>query len=313
MISIQSLRVDYESVTAVSDLTFEVPAGQIYGLVGPNGAGKTSTLKALAGIIEPTYGEIRIGGCDLQTNPEGALRQLGFMPDFPPIYENLKVWEYLEVFAAAYLIGRARRLELARHWVERVNLADKWDTYVRDLSRGMRQRLILAKTFLHEPRVILLDEPASGLDPLARIDLRNILKEMAAMGKAIIISSHILPELSDFCNAIGVMEKGKMVVSGSIEVIRNTIGAHGELVIRVTEGSLANKEIIYSVLKESPLVTATSEAKDGEFRSIFKGDEKGAAALLAELVSRQVPVSQFFIKHADIEDIFMKIGAKEVS
>src|SRR3989338_7359170 len=171
MISIRSLRIDYDNVNAVNDLIVEIGAGQIYGLVGPNGAGKTSTIKAIAGLIEPTYGEIKVAGIDIELEPQQALQVLGYMPDFSPVYEQLKVWEYLDVFAAAYLIGPGERLTKVKHWVERVNLQDKWDTFVRDLSRGMRQRLVLAKTLLHEPKVLILDEPASGLDPIARKEL----------------------------------------------------------------------------------------------------------------------------------------------
>lgn len=313
MISIKSLRVDYEKVTAVSDLSVEIPAGQIYGLVGPNGAGKTSTLKSIAGIIEPTYGEIKLNGIALDLNPAQALKQVGFMPDFPPLYENLKVWEYLEVFAAAYLIERDQRLARAKEWVQRVNLTEKWDSYVRELSRGMRQRLVLAKTFLHDPEIVILDEPASGLDPIGRVEMRDILKEMAAKGKTIVISSHILSELSDYCDAAGIMEKGRLVVSGSIDSIRDKIGAKAELIIRLMGSTDAVKEALFSVLGNSPFITNTSETCQGEFHSVFLGEEKDASVLLAQIVERHVPISQFFIKQADIQDIFLKIGAKEVS
>jgi len=313
MISAKSLRVDYEDVTAVCDLNLEIPTGQIYGLVGPNGAGKTSTLKALSGIIEPTYGEIKIGGFDLDLDPEKALAQLGFMPDFPPVYENLKVWEYLHVFATAYAIDRKDRIQLAREWTERVNLADKWDEFIRNLSRGMRQRLILAKTLLHDPKILLLDEPASGLDPMGRIDMRNILKEIAALGKTIIISSHILIELSDFCNAMGIMEKGRLVVSGTIEEIRARIGARGDLIIHLAETNDTIKAALLNILEQSSCVVDTKETKSGEFCAVFSGDKNAASILLNELIQKQIPVAQFFIKESNAEDIFFKIGAREVS
>lgn len=313
MISIKSLRVDYEKVTAVNDLSVEIPAGQIYGLVGPNGAGKTSTLKSIAGIIEPTYGEIKLNGIALDLNPAQALKHLGFMPDFPPLYENLKVWEYLEVFAAAYFIERNQRLARAKEWVQRVNLMEKWDSYIRELSRGMRQRLVLAKTFLHGPEIVILDEPASGLDPIGRVEMRDILKEMAAKGKTIVISSHILSELSDYCDAAGIMEKGRLVVSGSIDSIRAKIGAKAELIIRLTESTGAVKEALFSALGNSPVIANTNETCQGEFHSVFSGEEKDASVLLAQLIERHLPIAQFFIKQADIQDIFLKIGAKEVS
>lgn len=313
MLNVKSLRVDYEGVTAVSDADFNVPAGQIYGLVGPNGAGKTSTLKALAGVIEPTYGHIEICGLDLEENPEEALRHIGFMPDFPPVYEHLKVWEYLEVFAAAYFISSNRRLALAREWAERVDLAEKWEAYIHTLSRGMKQRLVLAKTLLHDPEIVLLDEPASGLDPIARAQMRNILKDISTLGKAVMISSHILTELSDFCSAIGVMEKGRMVISGSLEEIRSHIGMKGELIIHLSNVEDSSRRKLFDILQASSLVAEAREQKTGEFSAIFLGAEQDGAGLLAELVKSGLPIVRFLIKKGDVEDIFFKIGARETS
>lgn len=313
MISVRSLRVDYDDVTAVADLNVDIPAGQVYGLVGPNGAGKTSTIKALAGIIEPTYGEITINGVDLALNHEAALQLVGYMPDFPPVYENLKVWEYCDIFAAAYLIPRSERLERCRHWIEKVNLTGKWDAYVRDLSRGMRQRLVLAKTLLPNPKVILLDEPASGLDPIARREFRDLLKKVAAEGMTVLISSHILTELSDFCNAVGIMEKGKMVVSGSIAEIRQRIGSSSELYLRLAQAGAEYQSKVQEIINGFVPVTDFNAITSVEFSMRFSGTRAEAARILAELVSRQIPVSDFYIKEATVEDIFFKIGAKEVS
>lgn len=313
MIKTKSLRIDYEGVTAVQDLDLQVLPGQIYGLVGPNGAGKTSTLKALAGIIEPTYGEIVLGGFDLQLHPQKALELLGFMPDFPPVYENLKVWEYLYVFATAYLLPRGERIPRCRTWVERVNLQDKWDAYIHTLSRGMRQRLVLAKTLLHDPRIVLLDEPASGLDPIARMELRDILKGVAAQGKTVVISSHILTELSDYCNAIGVMEKGRMIVSGSLDDIRRMVGIKGELVITFAEFSDAHKNAVLAYLNRHTMVANINFSSLGELRCNFSGNKADMAALNRDLVQMNVPVAQIEMRIADMEDIFFKIGARETS
>ncbi|MDP2654231.1 MAG: ABC transporter ATP-binding protein [Candidatus Omnitrophota bacterium] len=313
MLVTKSLRVDYEDVTAVQDLSFEIKAGQIYGLVGPNGAGKTSTIKALAGIIEPTYGEISIAGHDLEFDHEQALQGIGFMPDFPPVYENLKVWEYLDVFAAAYLLPRSERITRCRYWIEQVNLSSKWDAFVRDLSRGMRQRLVLAKTLLHNPKVLLLDEPASGLDPIARMEFRKLLKNISSTGMTILISSHILTELSDFCNAVGIMEKGRMVVSGSIDEIRRHIGSKGQMFIRLANAEAGAQQRVFDTLKGYAVVTEPQSGPSGEIRALFSGERKDSAHILAALVSQGVPVSDFYVKEADVEDIFFKIGAKEVS
>lgn len=313
MIATKSLRIDYEDVTAVTDLTIEIPAGQIYGLVGPNGAGKTSTIKALAGIIEPTYGEIYIGGVDLALDHQAALQLVGYMPDFPPVYENLKVWEYCDVFAAAYLIPRHERLERCRYWIEKVNLTSKWDAYTRDLSRGMRQRLVLAKTLLPNPKIILLDEPASGLDPIARREFRDLLKSVAQQGVTILISSHILTELSDLCNAVGIMEKGKMIVSGSIEEIRQRMGTSSELIIKLAADNPGHRNKLNEILSTHPSIADIRNSSGVDFSMRFSATRTEAAKLLADLVARQVSISDFYIKEANVEDIFFKIGAKEVS
>ena len=313
MISTKSLRIDYDDVTAVCDLDLEIRPGQIYGLVGPNGAGKTSTLKALAGILEPTYGEIKINGYDFELDHEKALQQVGFMPDFPPVYENLKVWEYLDVFGAAYLLSTTERSTRSKYWVEQVNLQEKWDALIRDLSRGMRQRLILAKTLLHDPKVLILDEPASGLDPIARKDFQNILKRVAADGKTIIISSHILTELSDFCNAIGIMEKGRMVVSGSIEDIRNKIGSKGKVIIHFINGNAGIKNQLQQLLSQAVHLQNLRENADGSFEASFTGNDQDASDLLNQLLKAKIPICSFHLKKEDVEDIFFKIGANEAS
>lgn len=313
MLSIQSLRVDYDDTLAVADLNLEIPAGQIFGLVGPNGAGKTSTIKAIAGVLEPTYGHITIAGHDLELEPENARQRIGYMPDFPPVYENLKVWEYCDVFAAAYLIPRPERLRRVRHWIEEVNLTTKWDSLVRDLSRGMRQRLVLAKTLLSDPDVLLLDEPASGLDPIARRQFSEVLKRAAGEGRTILISSHILTELSDFCNAVGIMEKGRMVVSGTLEDIRRRIGTAAELNIRCAALDDAGRSRLMETLCACPFIRGPREIQSLQFRSSFSGTREDAARLLAQLMAQQFSISDFYIKEADVEDIFFKIGAKEVT
>jgi ABC-2 type transport system ATP-binding protein len=315
MITVKSLRIDYDDLMAVCDLDLEVKPGQIFGLVGPNGAGKTSTIKALAGILEPTYGEIKIAGYDLDIDTQKALQLTGFMPDYPSLYENLKVWEYLDVFAAAYLIPRKERLGKVKFWVEKVNLSGKWDAFIRDLSRGMRQRLVLAKTLLPGPKVLLLDEPASGLDPIARREFRDLLKHVALEGEgmAILISSHILTELSDFCNAIGIMEKGRMVISGTLEDIRSSMKEQRLLIIRLTADDSMMKDSLKNSLQASRAILDIRESSPGIFQAHFTGDRPEAAVLLAGLIAKQIPVSDFYMKEADVEDIFFKIGAKEVS
>lgn len=313
MISIKSLRVDYEDVNAVKDIDLEIADGQIYGLVGPNGAGKTSAIKAIAGILEPTYGEIKIAGRDLELEPRAALQQLGYMPDFPPVYENLKVWEYLDVFAAAYLIGARDRPAKVKHWLQRVSLTEKHDTFVKDLSRGMRQRLILAKTLLPDPKVLVLDEPASGLDPIARKEMRDILKDAAAEGKTILISSHILTELSEFCNAIGIMEKGALRISGSIESIRARLGSHKRMTVRLANPSDENLTKVYNFLGNSKHCAAIERTAKSEILCVFTGSQEDAAWILSQLTLQEATIYDFTFDEDNVEDIFLKIGAKEVS
>lgn len=313
MLQVSSLRIDYDDLNAVTDLDLTIQRGQIYGLVGPNGAGKTSTIKALAGILEPTYGEIKIDGIDLELNPQDALQRIGYMPDFPPVYENLKLWEYLDVFGAAYKIPARERLAKVKYWVEQVNLVDKWDSFIHTLSRGMRQRLILAKTLLHNPSVLLLDEPASGLDPIARKEMQEILTKIATQDKTILISSHILGELSDFCNAVGIMEKGRMIVSGSIEEIRARIGAKGTLIIRLSQENASMSEKLLKFLHNSQHASSVRQKTEIEFQAAFQGDDADASWLLDQLVKQGIPICHFYVHQDTVEDIFFKIGASQTS
>ena len=310
MIKARSLRVDYEEVTAVCDLDLEVSAGQVYGLIGPNGAGKTSTIKALAGVLEPTYGDIELMGIDARRHPEEACRALGYMPDFAPLYADLKVWEYLDVFALAYLLPPARRRERVEACLNQAHLTEKRDELVRGLSRGMQQRLTLAKTLIPEPKVLLLDEPASGLDPIGRVELRETLAGLARGGAAVLVSSHILSELSEYCNAVGIMERGRMVISGSIDSILARIGSRGTLHVRLLRPHPALRE----VLAQSPGLAQLEITADGlAAQALFAGDDAEAARLLAQVLAAGAAVAAFHVVREDIEDIFMRIGAREVS
>jgi len=313
MIEIKSLRVDYENVTAVSDVSIAVEPGCVFGLVGPNGSGKTSLLKAIAGLVEPTYGDIKICGYDLELNPQAALQKLGFMPDFNPVYENLKVWEYLDVFATAYMIERNKRMELVEKWLGQVGLREKTDALIHTLSRGMRQRLVLARTLIHDPEAVLLDEPASGLDPMGRIEMRNILKEAARGGKAIIISSHILTELSDLCDAAGIMEKGRMVVSGDMARLRAYTGMKTEIVVHLSEASDKTIKKLKAALESRPGAGALKEEKKGEFCAEYTGSRDDLPGLLGALMKEGLPVAQFFVREAGLEDIYFKAGAGKTS
>ena len=223
MIRIRDLRVDYDDVCAVHDLSLDVEPGEVCGLIGPNGAGKTTTMRAMIGLIEPTYGEIEVMGVDVREHPEDVYRVVGFMPDFPPVYEDLLVWEFVDLFAASYGIPRHRRPAEVGRYLDLVGLTAKRQAMVGGLSRGMRQRLMLAKTLVAEPKVLLLDEPASGVDPQGRIELKNVLRRLGEEGKTILISSHILTEMNEFCTSVAIMERGSLVVSGRIEEVNQRV------------------------------------------------------------------------------------------
>jgi ABC-2 type transport system ATP-binding protein len=286
-----------------------VAAGEVYGLIGPNGAGKTSTIKAIAGVLEPTYGEVKLAGVDALEHPAEAHLHLGYMPDFPPLYEDLKVWEYLEVFALAYALPKPKRAERIDYCIAAARLQDKRDGLIKGLSRGMRQRLALAKTILHEPRILLLDEPASGLDPIGRVEMRRILVELAQNGAAVLISSHVLMELSDYCTSVGIMERGRLVVSGTIDSVLAQLGSRGILHVRVA----APHPMLAKILGESGVLAELDVRADGTVRALFRGEDADAVDLLSQLVSAGVPVISFHIEKGTLEDIFLAVGAKEVS
>jgi ABC-2 type transport system ATP-binding protein len=308
MIRVRDLRVDYDTICAVRDLSLEVAPGQVCGLIGPNGAGKTTTMLAILGLIEPTYGTIELAGVDMRERPRDACRAVGFMPDFPPMYDDLQCWEFLDLFAASYSVPRAARPELIDRCLSLVGLTEKRQAMIVELSRGMRQRLMLAKTLIPDPQVLMLDEPASGLDPQGRIDLKNVLKELAARGKTVLISSHILAEMSEFCTAVAIMERGRMVVSGAIAAVQEQIMGGSVLLIEVLGDSSAVEAIV-----ASDALAGAVEHVNGSFAIPYRGDAEGASALLAALVQGGVKVASFTRRREGLEELFLKVGARELS
>ena len=221
MISVEGLTKVYGHRTALDNVTFDVPRGEIFGFVGPNGAGKTTTLRILAALLEPTAGRAIVDGADVVQYPDRVHERLGYMPDFFGVYDQLTAAEYLDFYAACYRQPKARRKKIADDLLELVGLSDRRDQAVDTLSRGLKQRLCLARALVHDPAVLLLDEPASGLDPRARVEMREILKELQKMGKTIVISSHILPELTELCTMVGIIDQGRMRATGPVQdVIR---------------------------------------------------------------------------------------------
>src|SRR5688572_23611569 len=223
----------YGTLTALDALDLSLESGDVFGFIGPNGAGKSTTMKILAGLLDPTAGAAQILGRDVMTNGDFVRRNVGYMPDFFGVYEDLKVTEYLEFFASAYGIPRKQRKRIVGDVLELTDLNFKADAYVDSLSRGMQQRLGLARVLVHDPPVLLLDEPASGLDPRARIEIRELLRELQRLGKTILVSSHILSELGEFCNKLGIIERGKLLVCGTIDDLMIRARAHPIISVQV--------------------------------------------------------------------------------
>ncbi len=308
MIRVKDLRVDYENTCAVKDLSLEVHPGEVCGLIGPNGAGKTTTMRAILGLIEPTYGEIEVLGVDVRERPEDVHRVMGFMPDLPPVYEDLKVWEFVDLFASSYGIPRRDRPTAVGRALDQVGLAEKRNTLSAELSRGMRQRLMLAKTLLPDPWVLLLDEPASGVDPQGRIDLKKILKRLADERKTVVVSSHILTALNEFCTSVAVMERGRMVESGRIEDVNRRVLGDALVAVEVLDGLEAFHEVIQADDRAGAVV------RNGEMLEFrFRGDAAAASDLLTTLVRRGVRVASFNRSRDNLEELFLKLGSRELA
>lgn len=312
VVEIRNLQINYDEVTAVRDLSFTLERGKIYGFVGPNGAGKTSTIKAIAGVLEAALGTIIINGHNLDLDREKALRHVGYMPDFSPVYENLKVWEYLDVFAAAYGIKDKERITHVEKWLNKSDLLTKRDALIKGLSRGMRQRLVLAKTLETDPQILLLDEPASGLDPVARKQMRDLIKEASDGGAAVLISSHILSELSDFIDSAIILEKGKLIAAGTISEIRQKTGGGQKILVRLPEDTAAFAAFEKILADEN--IAPERISKDKTVYLVHgQNDTAASRQLLIKILNSGIPLEECSLKNEGIEDIFLKIGAKEVA
>lgn len=258
MPEILELNKKYGKFTALDSLSMNITENSIFGFVGPNGAGKTTTMKIMAGLLKADSGGIYINGEDILKNPKSIRDKIGYMPDFFGVYDDLKVSEYMDFYAGTYYIPYAERGTLIDNLLEVVDLTDKKDTYVDSLSRGMKQRLCLARSLIHDPELIILDEPASGLDPRARVEMKEILKELREMGKTIIVSSHILPELAEMCSEIGIIDHGKLVTQGTVNEIMNRINKKRLVKVKLSNG----KENLIRLLKEQSTVKEITENTD---------------------------------------------------
>jgi ABC-2 type transport system ATP-binding protein len=308
IIEIQGLTKKYGALTALDDLNLTIEEGSVFGFIGPNGAGKTTTMRILTTLLKPTAGKAWVAGCSVHDDPRGVRRAIGYMPDFFGVYEDMKVWEYLDFFAACYDIPQSTRAGMIDDLLALVDLGHKKDVFVESLSRGMKQRLCLARTLTHDPQVLILDEPASGLDPRARIEMRELLRELKHMGKTIFFSSHILSEVADICTSIGIVEAGKLIAHGDMAEMKKQLRAHRLIQMRVLGDTRPLQEFL--VGREGVYQITPGEELDLPIDTIridFSGDDAALQHLLADIVGQGLPLVAFQEETGDLEDVFLHV------
>lgn len=305
MIETVNLTKKYGKFTALDSLNLKVEKGTVFGFVGHNGAGKSTTFSILSTLLAPTSGTAYVNGYDVTENPKMVRKFIGYMPDFFGVYDQFRADEYLDFYGASYGIPYEERQKLIPQLLELVNLTDKKDAYVDVLSRGMKQRLCLARALIHDPEVLILDEPASGLDPRARIEMREILRELKNMGKTIMISSHILPELAEMCDEIGVINGGKLVATGRVEQIHQQLQANKVLKVLVT----GNMEGAIQFFEDCPSVSniQINEQKENLLSFSFEGSDAEQVELLKNALGKGIMILSFSQEESNLEDIFLEI------
>ena len=344
IVETQHLTKRYNNFTALHDLNLTIQRGSIHGFIGPNGAGKTTTMRILATLLEPTEGQAWVSGYPVTEMPMQVRRRIGYMPDFFGVYDNMKVWEYLDFFAAAYKVPQEKRQAMIGDLLALVDLSAKRDSFVEELSRGMKQRLCLARTLVHEPDLLILDEPASGLDPHARIELRELLKELRSLGKTILVSSHILTELAEMCTHVAIIERGRLLISGGVSDILQAMQPAREIYVRVLGQSSEAARILQSlpgVLSVRLLPPGYRRGQGGEMEAMaapptlpdgmaagnpnippppgavqpngpatlyvrVDGDDALLSAMLSRLTQGGIPVFGFEEAVGDLEEIFLR-------
>ena len=309
MIAVEQLHKRYGRQVALESLEFNVPKGEIFGFIGPNGAGKTTTIRILATLTPPDAGMATIGGIPVDQDPHGVRELVGYMPDFFGVYDRLTAEEYLEFYAACHGVPRRRRRKVAQELLELVDLGERRDHQVDALSRGMKQRLGLARSLVHDPQVLLLDEPASGLDPRARIEMRELVKELRRMGKTILISSHILPELEELCTWVGFIDRGRMVALGPMSEVRNRVVAGRRIRIQLAEpGELAMRSV-EDVIAQRPGVLGVEVV--GDHLEVTVSEDHADQDLLGFLVRKKIGVRSFAQVPGDLSEAFMRLTTAE--
>ncbi len=302
MIEARDLTKKYGDLYAIHKIDLKLEKGDVFGFIGPNGAGKTTTMRILATLLNPTWGEAYVGGYSIYSKPKEIRRIIGYMPDFFGVYDNMKVIEYLEFFAAAYRIkGHARR-KICDEVLELVDLGYKREALVTSLSRGMTQRLGLARVLLHDPQVLLLDEPASGLDPRARIEIRGLLKELRNMGKTIMVSSHILPELADICNKVGIIERGELHYNDTVDELMKLV--RQQTVLRI--GIAGDRDAAAKLIEQSSYVEKI-EAHDGQLRVTLTTGEHDYSELSKALIDAGHRLTRLTEEEINLETAFMAL------
>ena len=302
MIETKNLTKNYGTLTAVDDLNLTIKDGDIFGFIGPNGAGKTTTMRILVTLLEPTRGTAFINGLDVTKNGKKVRRLVGYMPDFMGVYDDLKVFEYLEFFAAAFGIERKKRKSIVEGVLELTDLESKKSATVDSLSRGMQQRLGLARVLIHDPKVLILDEPASGLDPRARIEIRELLRELKRMGKTIMISSHILSELEEICDHVGIIEHGRLVFSGTLEEIRPRLGIESKVRVRVAD----HQDKAIELLSALPQVRQV-QALGNEIAVTFHEGKHANGIVARILVNANLDIISIQPERLKLDDAFLQL------
>ncbi len=301
-IELRNLHRVFEHTHAVNDVSFEVYAGEVFGYIGPNGAGKTTSMRILATLDDPTSGDAFVDGFSVTDDPDRVRRRLGFMPDYFGTYQNVNVYEYLDFFARSYGLRGQARLSAIGEVMEFTQLDELAHKPISGLSKGMKQRLCLGRTMIHGPSVLVLDEPAAGLDPRARIELREMINKLAASGKAILISSHILTELAEMCDRVGIIERGRLLAVGSVAEISSGARAKATVHVRVLEGDDRLRNWLIARPEVSDL-----QLNDSLAVFDFAGDRHAEAGLLRAMVNDGLPVVEFGAKHQSLEDVFLHV------
>ena len=300
----------YGKFTALNGLSLSIGDGELHGFVGPNGAGKTTTMRILCTLLPLTSGSASIDGVDVAKNPKKVRRLIGYMPDFFGVYDALKVWEYLDFYARCYALGRVERQKMIGSLLELVRLSDKRDSYVDALSRGMKQRLCLAHALIHDPKLLVLDEPASGMDPRARAEMKDILKTLRDLNKTVLISSHILPELSELCDSLTIIDHGKLVFTGTVEALDKKMNGDAPLLLRLAPGAgESGLAAAVAHLRQYPGVTGIEKTDALALKVDFAGGDEAAAALLKGLLPI-APVADFHRAPMNLEKVFMEVTSE---